>query len=378
MKIIVAVYSHPEYYPPTLNTVNALASFAEHVEMLCRNVKKDEITYNNNITLKKSGLFKNIRAAETASYFWKLKSFFHFTMLLFRTLKKTHPKWLIVYDPIPLLSYRLISFFLWHKPKLWYHNHDVLEISKLKKYSISWFACKVEQNSFGKIDLFTLPSEERKFLFPINKLKGQFIFLPNYPSIDLANQTNPIIENDSIKLIYQGHVGEGHGLDKLIEYISKKSLNITLSIIGNVDTSYEQSLITLIKELKLLECVKIFPPIAHHELIIFTRLHHIGLGIHEPKNIAFKTAATSSNKIYEYIACGLPVLLYDSNEYISKLKEKKWAFFTDLTFESIDNSITNILKDYTEISKSAMEDFKRNLYFEKHFSKVLPFVMDKK
>ena len=377
MKIIAAVYSHPEYYPPTLNAVKALAASIEHVEIVFRNVKIDECIYPNNITLKKSGAFKKIRETETASYFWKLKSFFQFTLLLFHTLKKNRPKWLIVYDPIPLLSYRLISPFLKNKPKLWYHNHDVLEMNRLKKYSISWFSHYSEQRSFSKIDLFTLPSEERKVYFPIQKLKGKYFFLPNYPAISMLKKPQQLVAKEPLKFIYQGHIGIGHGLDNIIKYISKKSRHITLTLIGNTDIDYERYLKSLIEQLNLTNHIKILEPMPYEELILLTSRHHIGLAIHEPINIAFKTAATSSNKIYEYIACGLPVFLFDSKEYKSKLDEKKWAFFTDLSFENLDKNIHHIISHYGDFSESAINDFRCKFHFEKHFANILFYILNK-
>ena len=35
---------------------------------------------------------------------------------------------------------------------------------------------------FKYLDLFSLPAIERKDYFPMNELKGQFFYIPNFPS----------------------------------------------------------------------------------------------------------------------------------------------------------------------------------------------------
>lgn len=379
MKIVAAVYSHPEYYPPTLNAINILSNHVEKIEIISRNVKEDEIVFPTNVRLRKSGHFKMIRKTETASYFWKLKSFIHFTIKFYKSISKNSPDWVIAYDPIPLLSYRIISFFLLKKPKLWYHNHDVLEISKLKKYSISWFAHKTEQNLFNKIDLFSLPSEEREIFFPINKLKGTYFFLPNYPSIaNLSKFFKTLEESKPIKLIYQGHIGEGHGLVEIIDYLKTQTdLLFFLTIIGNFDEHFKNTLEQLINKFNLSDSIKIYPAVPYSKLEKITQSHHIGLAIHEPINLAFKTAATSSNKIYEYVCCGLPVLLYDHITYKQKIGNRDWAFFTDLSYQSIDININNMIENYEKNSKASIKDFEKELNFEHYFSSVISFLLAK-
>ncbi|MCZ4244708.1 hypothetical protein [Pedobacter punctiformis] len=380
MKIVAAVYSHPEYYPPTLNAINVLSNHVEKIEVISRNVKENEIVFPGNVKLKKSGDFKKIRETETAGYFWKLKSFILFSIKFYQSISKTSPEWVIVYDPIPLLSYQLFRRFLRCKPKLWYHNHDVLDMIKIKKYSISWFAKKAEQNSFNQLNVFSLPSEERKQYFPLDKFNGEYFFLPNYPSLASGFKRNYIKAPSSLKLIYQGHIGEGHGLIEIIKYLKnqKTGLNISLTLIGNRDNHFENILLNLIRELDLSDVVKIMSPVPYFNLKEITALHDIGLAIHEPVNLAFNTAATSSNKIYEYSALGLPVLLYDNIAYRKKLDRRAWAFFTDLTENSLEKNILAINGQYFNLSKSAIEDFSRDLNFENNFSKILSYLLTKK
>ncbi|RZL45775.1 MAG: hypothetical protein EOP00_16765, partial [Pedobacter sp.] len=165
MRILATVYSDPEYYPPTLNAVGILAKQSEKIKILSRNIKDKEWDYPKNVELVKSGSFKPIRAIEKTNVLWKIASFLKFTFNFYKQIILFKPTWVICYDPIPLFSYKILSLFLIKKPKLWYHNHDILSIGVTKKYSVGWFAAKFERNSFKDMAIFSLPAQERKEYF---------------------------------------------------------------------------------------------------------------------------------------------------------------------------------------------------------------------
>ncbi len=373
MKIVASVYSHPDYYPPTLNSIEILARQATYIEIISRNVKQDQIIFPKNVVLKKSGNFMPIRDTECASYLRKIMSFLNFSSQLYKSLSHNSPEWLIVYDPIPLLAFKLIQPFLRKKPKLWYHNHDIIEAIRVKKYSISWFALRVEQKAFDSIDLFTFPSEERKSFFPMHRLKGKAIFLPNYPLKKQIRTTTLHTPVKKLNLIYQGNIGEGHGLIEIIHFVKNHQLpiDLCLTLIGNCDEKFKLEILETINHFNLQDKVQLMPPVPYSELKTITESHNVGLAIHQPVNIAFKTAATSSNKIYEYVACGIPVLLADTIAYREKLQHNEWAFFTDLSEKSLTVNFVSILNNYQAISKAARLDFETKLNFEHYFSQVL-------
>ncbi len=375
MKIIAAVYSHPEYYPPTLNAIATLAPKVTEIIILCRNVKETEAQYPTNVKVIKSGQFKSIRDTEVSPYFWKVKSFFSYTFTLYQSIKNERPELLIVYDAIPLLAYSIIAIFLRKMPKLWYHNHDLLAKDRLTKYSISWFAAKNEPIAFPKIDLFSLPSREREEFFPIEKLKGKYFFLPNYPSLNNHQHQKKVTDYNPLKLIYQGHLGDGHGLVEIINYIKQLNSNrLSLSIIGIGDVKYIDELNNLIEKMNLKSVIKIYDPLPYQELKNFTIQHHVGLAILLPKNVNFKTAITSSNKIYEYIASSMPVILLDVETYSTSLGNRKWALFTDLSNDSLDKTFSIISKNYVELSNSARRDFEKELNFEFNFKPIFSYL----
>lgn len=373
MKIVSAVYSHPEFYPPTLNAFSALSHVTENIYCVHRNIKKPNLEYSKNTYLISTGKFKSIRDTEQASFFWKLYSFFQFAIILFKTINKQKPKWLLLYDPFPFLAYNLFRPFLSYKPKIWYHNHDLLEPKSLGMFSLGKLAYLNEKYKLKNVDLFSLPAAERKFFFNLNSFKGKYLFLPNYPSICRSKHAKypPFIKE--LKVIYQGQVGDGHGLENIILFMSNSGLDITLSIIGvAIDEEFKMKLNKQIDALQLKNRVTIHQPfLSYEDLLDFSAQHHVGLAIYEPINTQYKTVITASNKIYEYIALGMPVVLFDDNNARSALGKYGWAKFTDLSATSLEKNFKEIISAQEHYAQLASNAFTSELHYEHHFNKVL-------
>jgi len=382
LKIVAAVYSHPEYYPPTLNAMEQLSQHTERIVLLHRNVKPKEWHYPENVFLKSSGSFKGITATQNESVLWKLISFIRFSIDFFKVLRKEKPNWVIAYDPIPLLSYRIISFFVLKKPKIWYHNHDILELKNTRSFSVSRCAVKSEKSFFNKIDLFSLPAQERKSSFLMNNFKGKYIYLPNYPSISHSNKNHTInFKKKNIDFIFQGSISYNHGLEEILCAIPNLNRefnkNFRLVIKGFIDKDYSEHLQNIARKNQVSESLIVIGVGPYQEVFEISANCDIGLAIHTADNLMNKTLATSSNKIYEYIAVGLPVLLYDNEHFKSHLKKRTWAFFTNITQKSIIENVGIILESYPHISQSALSDFRSELNFEHNFSSVISFLLTK-
>ncbi len=374
---IIAIYTHPEYYPPLLNAIDELAKSTDHLYILSRNLKENQWKYPPVVEMIKTGIMIDIRTVEKQSINWKLKSFLGFTFAFYKLLLRRKHEWVVCQDPISLLSYRLIRHFIFYKPRLWYHNHDVVELSAVRKHSIGYYSVLSEKQFFGQIDLFSLPSLERLSSFPYQKLKGPHFIIPNYPSMSRM-RSNRIAKPDPdkmLKLIYQGHLGNDHGLESFIRFVEAEK-GVSLTLIGPGNKEFILRLRQLIQEGKLTERVFLRRPVPYSALREITLQHHVGLAVHEPVNIAFRTAAMASNKIYEYAASGLPVFYFDDEHYKKYLSVYPWAIPTDLSKESIHRAVTFVKSNYEELSRQAMEDFRTGLNFGAAYKPVLEYIND--
>ena len=180
--LLIAIYSHPDYYPPTLNVIENLSSLYEEIYLIHRNIPGLNWKYPENVHLIGTKKQFSVQQVEKTGYFKKLLWYPEFSRNLFLTFKKYKPDAFLITDYLSILALRLIFPFI-HKPEiLWYHNHDVAEEQYIKKFSMTWFSWKSEKWLFPKLEIFSLPALERKDRFPMNLFNGRFFFLPNFPS----------------------------------------------------------------------------------------------------------------------------------------------------------------------------------------------------
>lgn len=371
MKLFVAIYNHPEFYPPTLNAVNELSKIFDKIFLLYRNYSKTHFNYPANIILLPSGNLLEMRKALKKNNFWKFLEFFKFTLkfALIANLKKI--EMILVYDPIALFSLFLFRALINKDTLIWYHNHDVGDISIVRKYSIGWLAIKYEHKMFKYLNVFSLPAIERKDYFPMEQLKGKFFYLPNFPSKKFYSEyyKPKTIDKSPIRLVFQGSIGKRHGFEEILSILDKEILNKELNIIlkGFISDEYKNYLISLAKEHSVDDKILFYGVGSYTSVLELASTCHIGIGIHTKTDIMNKTLGTSSNKIYEYAALGLPVLLFDNEHFRNHLSKYEWAFFTDLSKNSLMTCIENIIMNYEELSKSARKSFEDELNYEFYF-----------
>jgi glycosyltransferase involved in cell wall biosynthesis len=379
--LVAGIYYHPEAYPPTLNAISELSRNFDSISVIHRPHLKGNWKYPPNVKAIASGKFVTSREQETSSTVRKILFFARFVFDLFRECLKKKPAVILLYDVHALFAYRVIRPLLFFKHIFWYHNHDVSEIHRERKYSIGWFACIAEKKLFASMDIFTLPSAERLSYFPINTLKGKYFVIPNYPSLNfyqLFYQSKKSMQD--VSLIFQGRIAEGHGLEEIIpllgEEIQGKKIRLVLK--GNIPESYKQELLRIALDHNVSDRISFYGFTPYAEVPRVAASCHIGIAIFSKKETMHITLGTASNKIYEYAAVGLPVLYSDEIQFSRYLGKYPWAFGVKLETESIKQQLITILDNYAYYSDCAHKTFVSDLNFENHFKQVTDFLVSKK
>lgn len=373
--LLVAIYSHPEYYPPTLNALDMLAATYDQVTVVHRNIIGFDWKYPANVKLVSySKPISPARAAALPLYA-KIYWFFVFTRCLLREARKIKAHTVLFYDCFPILSYRLIRGFICPPQKLWYHNHDVTELKYIRRFSLNWWAWKSERWIFPRLDLFTLPSDERKVCFPMEKLKSAYLCIPNYPS---ASRFETIVEKPQLswKILFQGSIGPDHSIEEIISLLPGKINGRPLELIlkGFVSTSYLSQVFELAKKSGVDKQIHYIGPSGYQEVIDNANICHIGLAIYLKSDVMNNTLGTASNKIYEYAAAGLPVLLNCSETFLRNPGRRKWVFFSKGTGNELKSNLEEICADYDNLSREARHDIEVNFDFSIAFMKVFHYL----
>ena len=382
MHILVTIYQDPVGYPPTLNAVSELAKMNHEVTVICKKHYESNWEYPASVNVVHFHSLIHINQLKTLPIQTKVRLFLQYVKTLRQHIRSQKPVVVLCYDNIALLGYWLATQMISKRPLLWYHNHDVLEMNDCRKYSIQWFSGLLEPRIFRKINIFSLPSNERKKYFPLDTYNGAYFFLPNYPSVSFYRRfftPDHKYAHAPVKLIYQGTITPSHGLEEIIPYLKCKLDNkeIRLTLIGPISDSYKENLLHIADTHDVRDYLQILPPVPYENLPQITAEHHIGLAINIPHKIIYATGGTASNKIYEYAAVGLPVLLYDMPHYREHLDTFAWSFFTDLTEKTFIESLSGIVQNYDFLRQRAWKDFNESLNFGVKFKPLMDYITQK-
>jgi glycosyltransferase involved in cell wall biosynthesis len=171
--------------------------------------------------------------------------------------------------------------------------------------------------------------------------------------IDLHEVLN--LPEDEKILLYQGGIQTGRGLDKLIKAVPDFNEG-TVVLIG--DGKIKNELQAMVKEMNLENKVKFLPKVPLADLPKYTRNGYLGFQV--LNNVCFNHYSASSNKLFEYMMAGVPVVACDFPE----IKRVVEGDHTGLTIDSHDpkqiaEAVNTLLADkkirqqFSENSKKA-------------------------
>lgn len=377
--LVIGIYYHPEVFPPTLNAVNELTDCFNSISIIYRPNLKGTWKYPANVKVIPSGSFISSADQENSGAIRKIVFYARFVYDLLCECLAGRPRVILLYDNIALLAYRIVRPFLFFRHKVWYHNHDIAEIERTRKFSVGWFACKSEIVYFKKIDLFTLPTGERMRFFHVDELKGQYFILPNYPSRKFYSKfyTPKLIKNDII-LIFQGRISEDHGLEEIIRLLKTNigGRQLKLVLKGHCSDLYKNHLLRIAADSGVEELIEIIGFTPYEEVPLVTTGCHIGIAIFAKTDVMNSTLGKASNKIYEYAALGLPVIYLEHSGVSSVLNQFEWAIPVALSLDSIKAGIEKIIENYKYYSAMAHTAFNEQMNFESYFEGVRQYLIN--
>lgn len=238
------------------------------------------------------------------------------------------------------------------KRKLIYDSHEVQTdrsgyTSKKIKY--------IESILLNFVDSIIMTTKTRadyvKKLYNIDEIK----IVHNYPMIYDIDELNPIdlfelcnIPKDKKILLYQGGIQEGRGIENLIYSMQEIELGV-LVIIGN--GSLKQNMIDLVIDLKIENKVKFIDAVDKHILKDYTAAADIGFQVLQ--NTCFNHYSAVSNKLFEYIMAGVPVIASKGFPEIERIiSESKCGILVDTTeTKNIAVGVNEILKNDSKFNK---------------------------
>lgn len=167
--------------------------------------------------------------------------------------------------------------------------------------------------------------------------------------------TLPLLEkaSDAFEVVYQGLMVRGRGYEEFTDAAALLPDGIRLVLRGY--GSLEPKLRADIKEKQLSDKVVFAPPVEVAQLVQAASASHVGAVLTRPINLNFKLSV--SNKVFEYAAAGLPVILSDVPEHRYLNEQYDFGLIIDeVTPEKIAEAILTLYREkelYSRLAENA-------------------------
>ena len=200
--------------------------------------------------------------------------------------------------------------------------------------------------------MISVSNSSADYFSKLYKIKKPIV-ITNVPYKFKLNHVNQRSTNN-FEVLYQGLMIEGRGYEEFVESGKYVFEDIKLVIRGY--GFIEEKLNNLIIKNNLQNIVEFAKPVEIKDIIQTSSKSHLGVVLTQPVNINFQL--TISNKIFEYIHAGLPVLMSDIPEhrYLNE-KFKFGIIINNFSAENIAKEINDLSKDtfrYNELRTNAI------------------------
>jgi glycosyltransferase involved in cell wall biosynthesis len=301
-------YNNPETYPPIVNSSRLLAGAGFEVEILCRDIgPRWQVAYPREVRVDRMNTRAGSSWREYAGYVARVLRAGAGGAALF-----------VGHDMHGLLPARLLAAR--YRRPLVYHCHELGD-PRQRLMLGGRLVRRFEQRFARTADLVIVPDAERgEILTRDLRLAKPPIVVANAPlerpeEVGTALQRALAGQGLSLqRIVYrQGRVGVGHAIEATIrsmQYWRDPSWGFVL--IGPGEPAYLDRLRDLAEVSGVAGRFAVLPPVSYDEVARFTPGAHLGHALYEPIDRNNIHSATSSNKLMEYMAAGLPLLVSDT------------------------------------------------------------------
>jgi glycosyltransferase involved in cell wall biosynthesis len=148
-----------------------------------------------------------------------------------------------------------------------------------------------------------------------------------------------------------------------------------LAVMGPSEPGYVHSVVELAETLGVSQRFAILPLVPYDKLPLYTPGAHVGHALYEPIHINHLYPTTASNKLLEYMAAGLPVIVSDRPGLRAFVDKYKCGLLADeISPESIAAAVNALLDDPElahRLGGAGVRAFEEELNYERQFAPVL-------
>lgn len=374
------VYSNPDYYPPTVNAVHLLS---EHFDVILigRNQDPPDVEYPSNVTVHRLGRYTSVRERGQASARAKFLEYINFVVQARHLLKDV--SLIYAYDAYAYTAAYLCRLAPLQPIPLIYQSHEIGDqLSPLS--SLAGWVQRAERAWIHQAKVIIFPDKDRAAFFQkATNLKEQPVIIPNFPLKSffcLPKDWASVLQKrwESITLFYRGTISDTSAMREIVTSASLLKKNVCIKFVGFLNETDAQELESWVNHLNMSPHFSYLGTLPYNDLTNKTLMATVGFAMY--KNTSFDRVAcvTASNKIYEYAACGVPVIVSDFPNYREYLSGEPWVHFANPDDpQSIVSAIQDILSDFESYRKmclAARAAFEQKFNYEYAFSPIVSHI----
>jgi glycosyltransferase involved in cell wall biosynthesis len=277
-----------------------------------------------------------------------------------------------------------------------FHLHELWDSDGLRWNSLQKWIVKAALSGTKSADAVVFPEKYRSryWLRAAGDVRAPII-VPN--CADANYFAEPTDWNATIarrymarEVVYVGSTGVANGHLEALRAIAMADLRaiamadhesgISLRVIGSFHPEFEASFKALARELGITERVKLDGWMTRDEVIARSSASSVGLSLYKPVTKNLEYMGSASNKLFEYAAMGLPVVVPDRASYRDFLGDAEWVTYADVEDpKSIARAITSIFADrerYVAMSRAARRAFEEQYSYERVFAPALDRIFE--
>lgn len=313
-KIIYIQYTNPGGYPPLEHSSQILANLRWKVLFLgtgCLGANELVLAEHPNIRVKtmtfcKPGLFQKIH-------------YMIFTLWVIGITLLKRPRWVYTSDSFACLPGVVLLFF---GIKVLYHEHDSPNArEQINPTAWLMFIAAMRRALGRNAQLVILPNQDRLRVFQreTERVK-ESLCVWNCPAVGEVKARRLSKQPSFLLALYHGSIGPSRLPLTVVDALARCDLRIKLRIVG-YETVGHQGYITILtdraRQLGVLDHIEIRPAVPRKDLFSLCHDCDFGLALMPMKSndINMQNMTGASNKPFDYLACGLALLVSDLPEW---------------------------------------------------------------
>ncbi len=339
-RVLYVQYTNPGAYPPLLHGARLFADAGWKVVSLGIRVRRTESLEGGDqagihtfrLPYCGPGILQRIHYA----LFW---------VSCVATVAVFRPRWIYASDQLScpvVLSLSLIPGL-----RVLYHEHDVPSLGV-----VDWAGRVLSAARAGlcrRAHLVVTPNLARQSALPPVPASRRLV-VANYPLLRQVATSGRDVWSPPLRLILQGSLGPARLPLSLFSALGELPSDVQLTIAGYVAPDGDDHIAACRREvlrLGLTSRVRFEGVLPRGELIQAMREHDVGLLLLDPstRDVNLLTLVGASNKVYEYLAAGLPVIVPNTPDWEDALVSRGVAVACDTAQPS---SIASAIRSFRD------------------------------